>query len=363
MVRSAVRSRRARRCAAYNQNKTDLDKEAIFLPSKKIAVSGFFLKTAAAPVAATTAAATMAAKRKEDASSFFKTKKRHTICSRTHHYVKAGVVDHLLRPDITACADIASNFCFCPQLSSCGGSLLTVPNTTAMVERSCYECASCFTLDKAKCKLTKYTGCAVSRPFKVNASNGSGLVSLRVKRQAELKNRLSKKIKAGTNVAVCITEEDGKYTWALAKATGPPRKAHAGEKDHDNGALGAGSLVVDVHQYEILKADSTEFGSYAEAQDAFETDPQSVAYCLRTPLGECDAQWCNCGTSVGCMKQHRQTYKLSQLREPAGFRMSTPKQADVRRTRRNKPDAPLSYTLSTGVLQGILQNIGALDVS
>ena len=45
---------------AYNRNKTDLDKEAIFLPTKKIAALRFFPRTEAATVAATTAAATTA---------------------------------------------------------------------------------------------------------------------------------------------------------------------------------------------------------------------------------------------------------------------------------------------------------------
>jgi hypothetical protein len=338
-----------------NSNKQDLDKDAIFLKRTTSSMLSRFFHVKAAEKAAKLVA---------DVAAFWVTKKRHTICSRTHHFVQAGVVDHLTRPDITACDDITSNFCFCPTLSKSGGALLTVPNTTAMTERSCYECDSCFALDKGECKLTKYTGSAVSRLFVLNASNGSGLATRRATREAALLTKLKRKIKCNSNVVISIEEEDGSYSWALAKALGAPRKAHAGEKDHDNVALGSGSLVVDVLQYELLKGNGTEFGSYAEAQAAFESDPQSVSYCLRTPLGMCEKQWCSCGTSAGCMKQHTQTYKLALLREPAGFALSTPKPAEVRRSRRNMPNgAPLVYRLSTGVLQSVLQNVGVLDVS
>ena len=234
-----------------------------------------------------------------------------------------------------------------------------------MVERSCYECAGCFTLDKSNCNLVRYTGNAKRRAFEVNASNGSGLVAERVAREAALQTKLQAKIKKNTNVVVCIAEEDGVYSWALAKALGRPRKAVAGEKDHDNQPLKSGSIVVDVSQHEILQKDFTEFDAYSNAQLAFEKDPQSVLYCncIRTPMGRCEDAWCNCGSSVGCMKQHQQTYRLSQLREPAGFKMATPTAAAVRKQRRSNKKAPLAYMLSSGVLQSIMQNISALDVS
>jgi hypothetical protein len=156
-------------------------------------------------------------------------------------------------------------------------------------------------------------------------------VAERVAREAALQTKLHAKITKNTTVVVCIAEEGGVYSWALAKALGRPRKAAAGEKDHDNQPLKSGSLVVDVNQYEIVQKDFTEFDVYTNAQLAFERDPQSVLYCIRTPMGRCEEAWCNCGSSVGCMKQHQQTYRLSQLREPTGFRMATSTAAAVRK--------------------------------
>jgi hypothetical protein len=223
--------------------------------------------------------------------------------------------------------------------------------------------AVCTILSGAGGNLVRYTGNAKRRAFEVNASNGSGLVAERVAREAALQTKLQAKIKKNTNVVVCIAEEDGVYSWALAKALGRPRKAVAGEKDHDNQPLKSGSIVVDINQYEIFQKDFTEFDAYSNAQLAFEKDPQSVLYCIRTPMGRCEEAWCNCGSSVGCMKQHQQTYRLSQLREPAGFKMATPTVAAVRKQRRSNKKAPLAYMLSSGVLQSIMQNISALDVS
>ena len=153
------------------------------------------------------------------------------------------------------------------------------------------------------------------------------------------------------------------YSWALSTALGRPRKAVAGEKDHDNKPLKSGSLVVDVNQCEILQKDFTEFDVYTNAQLAFEKDHQSVLYCIRTPMGICEEAWCNCGSSVGCMKQHQQTYRLSQLREPTSFRTATPTAAAVRKQRRSNKKGPLVYMLSSGALQSIMQNISSLDVS
>ena len=164
-------------------------------------------------------------------------------------------------------------------------------------------------------------------------------------------------------MVVYIAEEDGVYSWALAKPLGRPRKAVAGETDHDNQPLKPGSLVVDVNQCEILQKDFTQFDAYTNAQLALQKYPQSVLYCTRTPMGRCEDAWCNCGSSVGCMKQHQQTYRLSQLREPTGLESPHQSSASVRKQRRSNKKAPLAYMLSSGVLQSIMQNMSALDVS
>ena len=179
--------------------------------------------------------------------------------------------------------------------------------------------------------------------------------------------RLATKVKTDVNVVVCIKEESGKYTWRIAKAVGKPRPAKAGERDHDGVSFGAskskGILVVDVHQYDVIKRNLSEYGTYGEALDAFENDPQSVAFCLRSPMGMCSKKWNLCGTVVGCMKQHKFTYRLSDIREPCGFKMATLTQAATRAARQANKHAPFSYFISTGLLQQISQNIGALDVA
>jgi hypothetical protein len=351
---------------AYNQNKRDLDKVAIFLTTPKpklLSIASFFSKKKHDPKLPPVL--TPEEEHKSKVADFFKNKKRHTICSRTHHLVKSGLVDHLIRPDINACTNINSHFCFCPEMSGSAGGpspLALVPSTTAMTERSCYECAGCFVFDKANCKLGLYTGKPERRQFELARSNGTGLVANRIRREGALLSRMKAKVKAGVNVVVCISEGDGKYTWRIAKALGKPRGARAGEKDHDGAAIGK-SLVVDVHQYGILKPDGTEFSDYDAAVGAFENDPQSVAFCLRTPAGECANSWSNCGINAGCKKQHKLTYRLAGLREPAGFRMATPRRGKVRAARKQGNQAPLLYLPSTGVLQQIWQNLGALDVA
>ena len=115
--------------------------------------------------------------------------------------------------------------------------------------------------------------------------------------------RLATKVKTDVNVVVCIKEESGKYTWRIAKAVGKPRPAKAGERDHDGVSFGAskskGILVVDVHQYDVIKRNLSEYGTYGEALDAFENDPQSVAVCLLQPNGdvleEVESMWDCCG--------------------------------------------------------------------
>ena len=313
------------------------------------------------------------------AKEFLQGKKRHTICRRAHHFVPAGKVDHLIRPDISECKDIKSNFCFCPCLAGGSNSLVQTADTTAMVERSCYECAGCFNLDKVNCKLAKYTGTAVSRLFKLKTSNGTGLATRRAQRQVALQSRLKSKVKAGVNVVVCNAEVEAQgthaYSWAIDKSLGKPRRAAEVEKDHvglllrgtwDNSGRTkkyTGPWVLDVNQYDILKMDCTEYETYDAGQSAFKSDPMSVGYCIRTPTGRCPKKWAFRGAAAGCFKQHKQTYRLTQIREPAGFKLTTLLPCDVRKTRKKNKNAPLSYRLSTGVLQKNNQNMGALDIA
>ena len=117
--------------------------------------------------------------------------------------------------------------------------------------------------------------------------------------------KLKHKIKKGSNVVVSVMGASGEYEWVLAKkALGCPRKGKVGEKGHDD-ILIASSLVVEVNKYEILKPNGSKFEQYVDAQSTFEEDPQPITSCLRTPAGDCERKWCECGTPNGCMKQHK----------------------------------------------------------
>jgi hypothetical protein len=63
------------------------------------------------------------------------------------------------------------------------------------------------------------------------------------------------------------------------------------------------------------------------------------------------------------MKQHKLTYRLSDIREPCGFKLATLTQAATRTARQANKHAPFSYFISSGLLPQINQKIGALDVT
>ena len=50
----------------------------------------------------------------EGYEDFLSRKQRHTIMSRSSHFVKAGTVDHIRRPNTDEVSGIKSNFSFCP---------------------------------------------------------------------------------------------------------------------------------------------------------------------------------------------------------------------------------------------------------
>ena len=85
-----------------NTVQLDLGKRAVFAKQPIGILTSFFSKTKQAIEAASAL--------KPKVAEFFKTKKRHTVYSRTHHFTEAGTVNHLNRLDITACSDIKSHF-------------------------------------------------------------------------------------------------------------------------------------------------------------------------------------------------------------------------------------------------------------
>jgi hypothetical protein len=121
-----------------------------------------------------------------------------------------------------------------------------------------------------------------------------------------------------------------------------------------------------LQQYDVVNRNLTEYGNYGEAVAAFENDPQSVAVCLQNPMGMCSKKWTLCGTAVGCMKQHKLIYRLSDIdiREPWDSKWQLPlTQAASRAARQANKHARFSYFLSTGLLQQISQHFASLDVA
>ena len=89
--------------------------------------------------------------------SFLEGKRRHTICERSFHFVNAGTVNHLQRPDVDKLRTKITKQYSMHQTAT--------PATCGFVERACFECDRCFKLDKAQCRLTAYVGKVHTRPY------------------------------------------------------------------------------------------------------------------------------------------------------------------------------------------------------
>ena len=136
---------------------------------------------------------------------------------------------------------------------------------------------------------------------------------------------LERKVVTGSNVLI-LTDQN---SWVIGRALGKPETLVQAITNHDNERIPAGQKVVRVYQYEVLKG---------------ARDPLKHTYCLRTNEGTCSNNWCDCGVNRGesaggaCYKQHTQIYRLSWLREPVNFVLSTP----LRRPKRTARAAPAS---------------------
>ena len=103
-------------------------------------------------------------------------------------------------------------------------------------------------------------------------------------------------------------------------------------------------------------------------------DPLKHTYCLRTNAGMCSNNWCDCGVNRGesargaRYKQHIQTYRLSWLREPVNFVLSTPHKRAKRTVRApassgsgsSSNPRPLVYHLYDLAQQQIKQGMQAM---
>ena len=54
-----------------------------------------------------------------------------------------------------------------------------------------------------------------------------------------------------------------------------------------------------LQQYDVIKRNLSEYGAYGEAVATFENGPLSI----------CSKTWNLCGIAVGCLKQHKLTYR------------------------------------------------------
>jgi len=271
-------------------------------------------------------------------ADFINTKKRHTIVSRSAHFVESGEVDHINRPNTDAVTNIKSNFCFCP---------LPASQQVQMVVGSCFKCKGCRNLNRTNCRYLAYTGQVAIRNI---TRSGGTEVRTRSSYGAELKSQLQKTIVEGSNVT---TLADGS-AWVVAKATGKPVSYNHNIQDHDGGTIKAHTAVVHVHQYEPVMPTSA--------------DPYKKVYCLRTPSGTCTNRWSACGINRSapdggpCLKQHVQTYRLSHVRKPVNFEMAVPRANVSRRSSGAAAVTKHTYTIHPLARQQIKQNTSMLPL-
>jgi hypothetical protein len=275
---------------------------------------------------------------------FLETKCRHTICARSFHFVKTGVVKHLERPDVDKLKTKITKHYSMHQMAT--------PAAVGFVERACFECKPCFVLDKTQCRLSAYVGVPHTEVMTVKAREAG--VSTRRANHRVLMDSLEKKVVAGSNVLI-LTDES---TWVIDRALGKPEELLHAITNHDNERIPAKQKVVRVYQYDVLKADAAN-------------NPLKHTYCLRTNTGVCSNKWCICGVNRGeseggaCYKQHIQTYRLSWLREPVNLVLSTPR-SSARRTARAPSSSsgggsrPLAFYLDDLAQQKITQGMQAM---
>ena len=263
--------------------------------------------------------------------------------------MKTGVVKHLERQDVDKLKTKITKHYSMHQMA--------IPAAVGFVERACFECKPCFALDKTQCRLSAYVGVPHTEVMTVKAREAG--VSTRRANHRVLMDSLEKKVVAGSNVLI-LTDES---TWVIGRALGKPEELLHAITNHDNERIPAKQKVVRVYQYDVLKADAAN-------------NPLKHTYCLRTNTGVCSNKWCICGVNRGeseggaCYKQHIQTYRLSWLREPVNFVLSTPR-SSARRTARAPSSSsgggssssarrPLAYYLDDLAQQKITQGMQAM---
>jgi hypothetical protein len=282
----------------------------------------------------------------EVASFLLHQKQRHTIMTRSIHNVSCGQVDHIKRPNVSEVKGLMSRFAYYP---------FTSEQEMQMVKGSCYsrECldanTGCWEGNRSKCMFLEYTGPEVTKP--VTATSGAAMRTREQYERDVLFPELKQKIKPGSNVLVAQTGGG----WVIAKAvSGVGLMKDVGEGwgsvDHDGSKINWNETVVVVNQYEVKEKD---IGG----------DPYKATFCLRTPSGECPNRWCDCGVGASppCAKQHRQIYRLKQLRKPVNFKMV---QTGTLERGGFKPSSAdrgiIEYKLHSHAMQQVKQSLGAL---
>ena len=269
-----------------------------------------------------------------------KQKKRHSIMSRAFYYVPVGEVDHLTRLELGSVEGIKSHFCFIGSSGSEG--------ELELVERSCFECESCFDLAKARCNQTRHTGplCHVEM-----MDNTTARPSTRAA-QAALLKKVKKHVRPSMNIVVRLQQQHG--SWVAAKACSKVYQLKDTQEDREirrNTRWNKGTWVVQVEQYD--KCEKAECENDSEQQ-------------YRLGKQRCKSWLCNCGVNadVPCHKQHRSVYKACNIREPLGFKMSVPQQTMQTKAKKakNARSTYVAYCMSPGVEQSIQNNLDPAHV-
>jgi hypothetical protein len=262
-------------------------------------------------------------------------------------FVELGAVDHLTRPAVSPINGLKSMFCFFGKTKMQGELCAS--------ERSCYECASCFSFNtKASCKNTKYTGPLhgdIDVMLDVALTRDPSLTE----RHSQLQNNLKDKIQSNKNIVVRL--KSGEF--AIGRAAGKPfiLKESTGKSGDwiQKGTARHPVYVVEMCQYEV--EGTSKKGQF------------DCTYLLGTSDCKKHRHLCDCGTTPPnprppgwrpCYKRHVTQYRLRDVREPVGFTLQP-----TRHSHRNnqtkaatKPeDDRLRYSVPPLVKQQIQQNL------
>lgn len=272
--------------------------------------------------------------------------KRHTIMSREFYFVPLGEVDHLTRFELGGVEGIKSHFCFIGATGSEG--------ELQLVERSCYECWSCFDLEnKGNCRNHRTTGPLCTQ----NIKNTTSAAPTTRAASAALMKKVKKHVKANVNIVIRVGQEAGSYVLAKAASKvyplGDSAEDMALKRLHN---WKKGMEVVQVEQYEVENP-VDERGNVKFTT----SDPLKKDYCLRRTRCRKWLECCGENQEEPCYKRHRSAYLATSIRAPLGFRMAEPlvrvRPPQNKRKASSSGGSKLRYSMPPGLQQQIGNNL------